>query len=87
MADYIYFTMLKNALLLLVLLSSIPVISGLLTGLIISVFQSVTQIQESTLSFVPKFIAISLALLITGPMIAKELSSFLSLILKAIVNV
>ena len=42
-------------------------IVGLVVGLVISIFQAVTQIQESTLVFVPKIIAVLLALLFTLP--------------------
>ncbi len=42
-------------------------IVGLVVGLIISIFQAVTQIQEMTLVFVPKIIAVLLALLFTLP--------------------
>ncbi len=73
-AQYIYF--IQKALLLLILFSAVPVLSALLTGFFVSLFQSVTQIQESTLSFVPKFLAISFSLVLMGPFIARELISF-----------
>lgn len=41
-------------------------IVGLVIGLVVSIFQAVTQIQEQTLTFVPKIIAVFLVLLITG---------------------
>lgn len=51
-----------------VLMVSAPVLLlGLLVGLIVSIIQATTQIQEATLSFIPKLIAIALALLIFGP--------------------
>ena len=51
-----------------VLMISAPILGlGLLVGLIVSIVQATTQIQEPTLSFIPKIIAISLALLIFGP--------------------
>ena len=47
---------------------SLPVLLvGLVVGLVISVFQAVTQIQEQTLSFVPKLIAVSVAFLVALP--------------------
>ncbi len=42
-------------------------IVGLIVGLVISIFQAVTQIQEMTLVFVPKIIAVMAALMIAGP--------------------
>ncbi|MEO2076758.1 MAG: flagellar biosynthesis protein FliQ [Bacillus sp. (in: firmicutes)] len=49
---------------------------ALVVGLIISIFQSVTQIQEQTLVFVPKMIAVFLGLLIMGPWMLRQLVSF-----------
>ncbi|GAB3127268.1 flagellar biosynthesis protein FliQ [Glaciibacter psychrotolerans] len=51
-------------------------ITALVVGFAISLFQSITQIQEVTLSFVPKAIAVSLALLITGHWMIAEIVSF-----------
>jgi flagellar biosynthetic protein FliQ len=45
-------------------------------GFAISLFQAATQIQEPTLSFVPKVIAVSIALLVTGNWTLSELVSF-----------
>lgn len=51
-----------------VLMVSAPILlMGLLVGLIVSIIQATTQIQEQALSFIPKLIAIALALLIFGP--------------------
>ncbi|MGE5676482.1 MAG: flagellar biosynthesis protein FliQ [Pseudomonadota bacterium] len=51
-----------------VLMISAPILGlGLLVGLIVSIVQATTQIQEATLSFIPKIIAIALALLVFGP--------------------
>ena len=51
-------------------------ITSLVIGFTISLFQSVTQIQEVTLSFVPKAIGCALALLVTGNWMLHELISF-----------
>ncbi len=51
-----------------VMMISAPILGlGLLVGLIVSIVQATTQIQEPTLSFIPKIIAISMTLLIFGP--------------------
>ena len=53
---------------MLVLLLSLPAVGlGLLVGFVISLFQAVTQIQEQTLTFVPKVIAVFLMLAVTSP--------------------
>jgi flagellar biosynthetic protein FliQ len=60
-----------------VLLVSAPLLGiGLVVGLIISVFQATTQIQEQTLSFVPKIVAIFLAMVVFGPWMLHILVEF-----------
>lgn len=49
---------------------------ALAVGLIVSIFQATTQIQEQTLAFVPKIVVVMLALLIFGPWILNTLVDF-----------
>ncbi len=66
-----------NRAVVLILTGSAPMmIAALLVGLIISVFQATTQIQEQTLAFVPKIIAVFLVLLLAGPWIISSLVEF-----------
>ena len=51
-------------------------LTALLVGFLISLFQAATQIQEPTLSFVPKMIAVSIALLVTGNWVLNQMISF-----------
>lgn len=51
-------------------------LTALLVGFAVSLFQSATQIQEVTLSFVPKAVAVGVALLLTGNWMLHELVSF-----------
>jgi len=51
-------------------------ILGLVVGLIVSIFQAATQIQEMTLTFVPKIIAVCAALVIFGPWMMKSMVVF-----------
>ncbi|KAA0258414.1 flagellar biosynthesis protein FliQ [Deferribacter autotrophicus] len=51
-------------------------IFGLVVGLIVSIFQAVTQIQEMTLTFIPKILAVVVALIIFFPWIIDKLISF-----------
>ena len=54
--------------LMIVLLVSAPMLGlGLIVGLAVSVFQATTSIQEQTLAFIPKLIAVFVAILIFGP--------------------
>ena len=66
----------KQAILLTIYLSMPMLGLGLIAGLIISVFQAVTQVQEMTLTFVPKIIAVFLGLLFAAPWMLEEMTSF-----------
>jgi flagellar biosynthetic protein FliQ len=58
-------------------LISIPLlIPSLLVGLIVGMFQAATQINEATLSFIPKLVAIVLVLVIAGPWLLSSLVDF-----------
>lgn len=66
----------KQAILLTIYLSMPMLGLGLIAGLTISVFQAVTQIQEMTLTFVPKIIAVFLGLLFAAPWMLEEMTAF-----------
>lgn len=56
---------------------SLPLLlSGLVVGLIVSVFQAVTQIQEMTLSFIPKILAMVVVIVVAGPWMLGQMTSF-----------
>ena len=62
----------------IMLMISMPLfIAALATGLIISIFQAATQINESTLSFVPKLVVIILTILITGPWMLTVMTDYI----------
>ena len=67
-----------KTLLITLLISATMLILGLVVGLDISVLQAVTQIQEMTLSFIPKIIAIFIAILIFGKWMLLILLNFTS---------
>ena len=60
----------QRALLLIVMLSAPVLLAGMVTGLAVSVFQAVTSIQEATLTFVPKLIAVFVAMVVCMPWMA-----------------
>ncbi|CAJ1315560.1 flagellar biosynthesis protein FliQ [Paenibacillus sp. PK4536] len=68
MAGQAVYTVLKVSAPMLVL--------GLVVGLLVSIFQATTQIQEQTLAFVPKIVAVMLALLLFGPWILSVLVDY-----------
>ncbi len=57
----------QRALQMIVLLSAPVLLAGMFTGLLVSLFQAVTSIQEATLTFVPKLLAVFVALLVCMP--------------------
>jgi flagellar biosynthetic protein FliQ len=60
-----------------ILLASAPMlIIGMVIGLLVSIFQAATQINEQTLSFVPKIVAVFLTILLFGPWLIKLLTVF-----------
>lgn len=65
-----------RALMLAAELAAPLLITALVVGFAISVFQSITQIQESTLSFVPKAIAVAIALIVCGHWMISEAVTF-----------
>jgi len=71
-----------------VLLVSAPMlISGLVIGLIISIFQAATQINEQTLAFIPKIIAVLVTLIIFAPWMMKIMVTFTTGLLNGIATV
>lgn len=68
-----------NEALFLIIKTSAPVLLvSLAVGLIISIFQTVTSIQEQTLTFVPKIIAIFVAIMIVGHWMLTQMTDFMT---------
>lgn len=60
-----------------IILGSLPAVAAaMVTGLIIALLQALTQIQEATLTFVPKIVAIFIALAVGAPFIGGQISTF-----------
>ena len=71
-----------------VLMTSAPMlIAALVIGLIISIFQAATQINEQTMTFIPKIVAVFVTLLIFGPWIMEVLITFTTGIITQIATV
>jgi flagellar biosynthetic protein FliQ len=69
------------------LLVSLPSVGiGLLVGFIISLFQAVTQIQEQTLTFVPKVVAVMLIIAFTSPWVISMMVDFTTVLWSTIPN-
>ena len=59
-----------------ILLAAPPLLAALVVGLLISLFQAATQINEMTLSFIPKLLALVAVMLITGPWMLTHLVDY-----------
>jgi len=70
-----------------VIVASGPAVgAAMFAGVCIALFQALTQIQEITLTFVPKIIAIMLVVAFTGPFMGAQISSFTNVIFERIEN-
>ncbi len=65
-----------RAIQLTILLSSVLLLPALVVGLVVSVFQAATQVNEMTLSFIPKLMVIFGLLVVLGPWILLQVTSF-----------
>ena len=71
-----------------VVISAAPMlIVAMVVGLIVSIFQATTQINEQTLAFVPKIVCVLLALLIFGGFIFSNIGGFVNRLFQAINNI
>ncbi|HWR21632.1 MAG TPA: flagellar biosynthesis protein FliQ [Verrucomicrobiae bacterium] len=66
----------SQALQLILLLSAPILVAGLIVGLLVSIFQAVTSIQEATLAFVPKIVVVFVALILFLPWMMRTMLSF-----------
>ncbi len=66
----------KQALYLTLILTAPPVMSAMMIGLAVSLVQATTQIQEQTLTFVPKLVAVIVVLALVGPWTMMQLVNF-----------
>ncbi len=69
------------------LLAAPPLITALVVGLVISIFQAVTQIQEMTLAIIPKMVGVLLALMVTFPWLLETITTFTANVFNSIPNV
>src|SRR5216683_91416 len=76
----------RDAIWTIVVVSSPLMVVGLVVGVVVSLFQALTQIQEQTLVFVPKIIAIFVTLLLALPFMADSLNSHMMRISSRIIG-
>ncbi len=68
--------LMRSALVLSLLIGAPALLTAIAVGLVISMFQAVTQLQDQTLSFVPKIVAMMLAVLYTLPWVISEIVEY-----------
>ena len=67
----------RQAIELTLMISAPMFIAALVTGLIVSIFQAATQINEQTLSFIPKLVGVFLVLLLAGPWMLSYITEYI----------
>lgn len=75
----------RDAMMTMLLVSAPMLVIGLLVGLAISVFQTLTHIQEMTLTFIPKILSIFAAMILFMPWMLRELTEFTQRVMDKIV--
>lgn len=76
MTENLLLTIMQDAFMTLLFVAGPIVLVSLIVGLLISIFQATTQIQEQTLTFVPKLLAIIFVLIALGPYFINTLTAF-----------
>ncbi|OAN52571.1 MULTISPECIES: flagellar biosynthetic protein FliQ [unclassified Sphingobium] len=76
----------RAALMLVLTIAGPMLIAALIVGVAIGLLQALTQVQEMTLTFVPKLVVLGIVLLLSLPMIGQALSVFMDRIADAIVH-
>lgn len=71
-------TIAKESIYTIIITAAPLLLISLIVGLVISIFQTVTSIQEQTLTFVPKIVAVFLGIMIFGPWMLDVLSNFMT---------
>lgn len=74
----------RQALEMTLMVSAPPLLTALTIGLVVSIFQAATQINEMTLSFIPKLVGMFLALIITGPWMISIMVDFIQRLFSSI---
>lgn len=69
-----------------VMVSGPMLLAGMIVGLVISIFQAATQINEMTMTFVPKILAVFVVLIVTLPWTIQQMTSFTEAMFNRIAN-
>ncbi|MCG8402587.1 MAG: flagellar biosynthesis protein FliQ [Firmicutes bacterium] len=76
MTETFIIALVREAILMVCIIALPPLMAALLVGLVISILQAATQVQEQSLTFVPKIIAVFLTLAVMAPWTVRLMMSF-----------
>lgn len=74
----------RQAIFVLLLVSAPLLLAALITGLLISIFQAATSINEATLSFIPKLVAMFVTLIVAGPWMLEIMTDYIRRLFESI---
>ena len=74
----------RQAIEMALVLAGPPLLAGLVIGLIVSIFQAATQINEQTLSFIPKLVGMFIMLILAGPWMLQMMVDFMRRLFESI---
>ncbi|MCY1513867.1 flagellar biosynthetic protein FliQ [compost metagenome] len=77
----------REALWLTAMIVAILVVPSLLVGLVVAMFQAATQINEQTLSFLPRLLVILITLIVAGPWLVQQLMEYTQTLIQSIPQV
>ena len=86
-ATDLVFRAVREGLVLVLLLSAPPLLASMVTGFVVGLLQAATQIQDQTLSFVPKLVVVMVVLVAMGPVLGAALVRFSQALFLAIATV
>ena len=78
LAEGVILDVAREAFMTIIITSAPPLLVSLVIGLIVSIFQTVTSIQEQTLTFVPKIVAVFLTLMLLGGSMLDKMADFMT---------
>lgn len=84
MGQEVVIDLFREALMLVVLIVTVLVMPGLCVGLVVSIFQAATQINEQTLSFLPRLLATLAAIMLAGPWLLTTLTDYWARLIESI---
>ncbi|OWY39526.1 flagellar biosynthetic protein FliQ [Xenophilus sp. AP218F] len=87
MSPELVISIIQNALYVLIIVAAPVLLVSLLVGLLVSILQAATQINEMTLTFIPKLLAMFLVLVLAGPWMLETMIEYTTRLFQSIPNV